>query len=147
MMSSTSPASKVSIAIGNTIAEMAKVVDLVDRFGAAHYIPQAISNDLNLCLDELLTNTISYGYHDKGRHSIVVTLSVSDGRLVAEIQDDGKAFDPRKATPAPKGTLQSRKTGGLGLHFVKTLMDELAYMRVGGQNVVTISKVLLRGDC
>jgi serine/threonine-protein kinase RsbW len=151
MMSSASPGSKVSIAIGNTIAEMAQVVDLVDRFGAAHCIPQAISNDLNLCLDELLNNTISYGYDDKGRHSIVVTLSLADGRLIAEIQDDGKPFDPRKATPVPKEVLQSRKIGGLGLHFVKTLMDDVGYMRVGRQNVVTIAKKLLKGtadgDC
>ena len=140
MMSSADPGSKVSIAIGNTIAEMAKVVDLVDRFGAAHHIPQAISNDLNLCLDELLNNTISYGYDDKERHSIVVTLSLTDGRLIAEIQDDGKPFDPRQAAPAPRGTLQSRKIGGLGIHFVKTLMDEVGYMRVGRQNVVTIAK-------
>ena len=151
MTSSTSPGSKVSIAIGNTIAEMAQVVDFVDRFGAAHCIPQAISNDLNLCLDELLNNTISYGYDDKGHHSIVVTLSLADGRLIAEIQDDGRPFDPREPTPAPKGVLQSRKIGGLGLHFVKTLMDEVSYMRVGRQNVVTIAKKLLEGtadgDC
>jgi anti-sigma regulatory factor (Ser/Thr protein kinase) len=150
-MSSTTPAGKVSIAIGNTIGEMAKVVDLVDRFGAAHHIPQAVSNDLNLCLDELLNNTISYGYDDRDRHSIVVTLSLADGRLIAEIQDDGKPFDPRKATPVPKGALQSRKIGGLGLHFVETLMDEVGYVRAGRQNVVTIAKKLLKGtadgDC
>ena len=151
MMSPTTPGSKVSVAIGNTIADMAKVVDLVDQFGATHHIPQAISNDLNLCLDELLNNTISYGYDDKGQHSIVVALSLTDGRLVAEIQDDGKPFDPRTATPAPKGSLQSRKIGGLGLHFVKTLMDEVGYIRAGRQNVVTIGKKLLGGtadgDC
>src|SRR6266550_7026816 len=134
MMSSASPGSKVSIAIGNTIADIAKVVDLVDRFGAEHFIPQSISNDLNLCLDELLNNTISYGYADKVRHSIVVTLSLTDGRLIAEIQDDGKPFDPRKATLTPKGGLQSRRIGGLGLHFVQTLMDEVGYMRTGRQN-------------
>ena len=144
-MSSTSPGSKVSIAIGNTIADMAKVVDLVDRFGAEHFIPQSISNDLNLCLDELLNNTISYGYDDKGRHSIVVTLSLADGRLMIEIEDDAKPFDPRKATHAPEGILQSRKIGGLGLHFVKALMDDVSYMRVGRQNVVTMAKKLSRG--
>ena len=74
MMSSTSPGSKVSIAIGNTIAEMAQVVDLVDRFGAAHYIPQAISNDLNLCLTNCST-TRSVRYDDNGLHNITVTLS------------------------------------------------------------------------
>jgi anti-sigma regulatory factor (Ser/Thr protein kinase) len=151
MMSSTDPGSKVSIAIGNTIPEMARVVDLVDRFASVHGIPQAISNDLNLCLDELLNNTISYGYGDKGHHSIVVTLSLADGRLIAEVQDDGKPFDPRETPPMPKGILQSRKIGGLGLHFVKTLMDEVGYARVGRQNVVTIAKRLLGGtadgDC
>jgi anti-sigma regulatory factor (Ser/Thr protein kinase) len=151
MMSSNDPGSKVSIAIGNTIPEMARVVDLVDRFAAVHGIPQAIGNDLNLCLDELLNNTIAYGYDDKGNHSIVVTLSLTDDRLIAEIQDDGKPFDPREATPAPKGSLQSRKIGGLGLHIVTTLMDEVGYSRVGRQNVVTIAKKLLGGtadgDC
>jgi serine/threonine-protein kinase RsbW len=145
-MNSTSPGRKVSIAIGNTIAEMTKVVDLVDRFGDAHRIPRTICNDLNLCLDELLNNTISYGYDDNRLHSIVVTLSLADGRLIAEVQDDGKPFDPREATAAPKGGLQSRNVGGLGLHFVKTLMDEVGYMRVGRQNVVTLAKNLFRGS-
>ena len=75
-----------------------------------------------------------------------MTLSLTDGRLIAEIEDDGKPFDPREAaTPAPKGNLQSRKIGGLGLHFVKTLMDEVGYARVGRQNVVTIVKKLPGG--
>jgi serine/threonine-protein kinase RsbW/sigma-B regulation protein RsbU (phosphoserine phosphatase) len=119
---------------------MAKVVDLVEGFGAAHDIPQAVRNDLNLCLDELLNNTISYGYDDKGHHSLVVTLSLTDGRLIAEIQDDAKPFDPRQVPAAPEGGLRSRKIGGVGLHFVKALMDEVGYVRVGPQNVVTIAK-------
>jgi anti-sigma regulatory factor (Ser/Thr protein kinase) len=140
MMNSTNSARKVSITIDNAIAEIAKIVDLVDRFGAAHGIPQAVSNDLNLCLDELLNNTISYGYDDTGRHGIVVTLSLANGRLIAEIQDDALPFDPRTTGPTPEGSLQSRKIGGLGLHFVKTLMDEVGYVRTDRQNVVTIAK-------
>jgi serine/threonine-protein kinase RsbW len=139
-MNAIIPGRKISITIDNTIDEMAKVVDLVDRFGAAHHIPQAVSNDLNLCLDELLNNTISHGYDDKERHSIVVSLSLVDDRLIAEIGDDARPFDPRIATAAPEGNLRSRKIGGVGLHFVKTLMDQVGYVRVGRQNVVTIAK-------
>lgn len=145
-MSSTGSGSKVSLVIGNAIAEMEKVVHLVNRFGADHDIPQAVINDLNLCLDELLSNTISYGYEDKDTHSIVVNLSLTDGRLIAEIQDDAKPFDPREATPAAfGGTLQLRKIGGLGIHFVKSLMDEVGYRRTGERNVVRIEKKL-RGE-
>jgi anti-sigma regulatory factor (Ser/Thr protein kinase) len=145
-MNSTAPSRKISIVIGNTIAEMQNVVDSVDRFGTAHHIPQTIINDLNVCLDELLNNTISYAYEDQEPHSIVVSLSFADGLLIAEIQDDGKPFDPRTATfAAPDGTLQSRGIGGLGIHFVKTLMDEIGYMRVGRHNMVKIVK-RLRGE-
>ena len=145
MTNSTDPGRRTSITISNAIGEMAKVVDLVEEFGAAHDIPQAIRNDLNLCLDELLNNTISYGYDDKDHHSLLVTLSLTDGRLIAEIQDDAKPFDPRQASPALEGSLQTRKIGGAGLHFVKTLMDEVSYARMGRRNVMTIAKNY-RGD-
>jgi serine/threonine-protein kinase RsbW len=142
----TSP-HKANLVIGNTIAEMQKVVDFVDRFGATHNIPKVITNDLNLCLDELLNNTISYGYEDRQPHSIVVNLALTPGLLTAEVQDDGKPFDLRKATPVvPGGTLRSRRIGGLGVHFVKTLTDEVAYMRAGRHNVVRIRKKLQKGS-
>ena len=145
-MKSPGPRHKASLAINNTIAEMQKVVDFVDRFGAAHDIPKAITNDVNLCLDELLNNTISYGYEDRQPRSIVVNLLLTRGVLAAEVQDDGKPFDLRKAAPAaPGGTLRSRKIGGLGVHFVKKLMDEVAYMRAGRHNVVRITKKLQDG--
>ena len=145
-MSSPRSDGKVSLAIGNTIAEMAKVVDFVDQFCAVHNISQGIANDFNVCLDELLNNTISYGYEDQRRHDIVVTLSLKDDLLIAEIQDDGKPFDPRTfQSAAPGGALQARRIGGLGIHFVKTLMDEVGYKRSGRNNVVSISKKLRGG--
>ena len=145
-MTAKGPANRASLVIGNTIAEMDKVVGFVERFGAEHAIPPAVTNDINLCLDELLNNTISYGFADQALHNITVTLSLADGALTAEIRDDGRPFDPRKAVPAAiEGTLRTRKVGGLGVHFVRTLMDDMGYMRVGEQNVVTIIK-RLSGD-
>jgi anti-sigma regulatory factor (Ser/Thr protein kinase) len=142
-MNSAKPVNKASLAIGNTIAEMTRVVEFVDRFGAANGIPKAIVNNLNLCLDELLNNTISYGYDDREPHSIVVDLSVADGLLIVEIKDDAKPFDPRRPTPAAFGdTLRARKVGGLGLQFVKTLMDDMDYRRVERTNIVKITKRL-----
>jgi serine/threonine-protein kinase RsbW len=145
-MKSPSPRHKASLAINNSIAEMQKVVDFVDQFGATHDIPASVTNDVNLCLDELLNNTISYGYDDRQPHSIVVNLLLAGGLLAAEVQDDGKPFDLRKITPAARGgSLQSRKVGGLGVHFVKALMDDVAYMRAGRHNVVRITKKLQGG--
>jgi serine/threonine-protein kinase RsbW len=131
---------KHTLLIGNTIAELEKVVAFVDSFGAAHNIPQAVIDDLNLSLDELLNNTVSYAYEDQVQHSIAVTLSISGRYLIAEIQDDGKPFDPRdKASPAIEGAQRSRE-GGLGLRFVTALMDEVYYERKGQYNIVSIKK-------
>ncbi len=130
---------KARIVIGNSIADMAKVADLVDRFGAEHTIPQRAVINMNVCLDELLNNTISYGYTDQNAHDITVELSLAGNTLLsAEISDDAMPFDPREAAPPSfDGTI-----GGLGVHFVRTLMDEIAYARVGDRNVVKITKRL-----
>ena len=127
-----------AIAIGNKIAEMARIADFVERFGADHAIPQRVIDNLNVCLDELINNTISYGYRDQEAHEIEIELMLVGDAVVAEIRDDGAPFDPRQAAPA---ALDGR-IGGLGLHFVKSLMDELDYVRVGRHNVVKITKRL-----
>jgi anti-sigma regulatory factor (Ser/Thr protein kinase) len=140
-MTGGDPRKAFSIVIGNTIAEMPKVVDLVEAFGAHHSLPQQTINALNICLDELINNTISYGYDDNDKHDIAVELGFAGGVLTAQVRDDGRPFDPRNAASAvTDGNAQSRPIGGLGLHFVKTMMDEIRYSRVGTSNVVTIEK-------
>ena len=140
-MSAAAPDRSASLTIGNQITELEKVVAFVDRFGADQCLPQAMVNDLNVCLDELLNNTISYGYEDRGPRDIVLTLRLSDDLLMVEIRDDARPFDPTKTkAKAPEGTLQTRKLGGLGIRFVKTLMDEVMYRREGRLNVLTLKK-------
>lgn len=135
-----------SLTIGNAMTELEKVVAFVYRFGADQGLPKAALNDLNICLDELLNNTISYGYDDQGPHDIALVLQLAGNLLTVEIQDDGKPFDPTKApAQVPQGTLQSRKIGGVGIHFVKTLVDEIEYRRLGPLNVVTLKKRLKGG--
>jgi sigma-B regulation protein RsbU (phosphoserine phosphatase) len=130
-----------SVVIGNTIAEMQKVVDLVEGFGAHHLLPQKLLNELNVCLDELINNTISYGYDDQDRHNIAVKLEFTGGVLSAEICDDGRPFDPREAAPVIfDENVQSPPIGGLGLHFIKSLMDDISYARIVQKNVVKIAK-------
>jgi serine/threonine-protein kinase RsbW len=142
MIAASSTISSILV-IGNRISEMEKVVALVEQFGAAHGVPNQAINDLNLCLDEILNNTISYGYDDSDPHCIRVTLTLADGVVTAEIVDDGKPFDPRQSTPPDRSqTLRERKLGGVGLHFVHALMDGVDYARKKGCNHVKLHKKL-----
>jgi serine/threonine-protein kinase RsbW len=134
---------KSTLVIANRISEMEKIVVLVEQFGAAHNIPNRIINELNLCLDEILNNTISYGYDDSDSHWIRVALMLADEVVTAEIVDDGKPFDPRQSTPPDRSQgLRERKLGGVGLHFVHALMDKVDYARKDGCNHLKLHKKL-----
>ncbi len=98
-MNSPDAVKKAQIVIGNSIAEMAKVADLVDRFGAEHAIPQRAVDNLNVCLDELLNNTISYGYSDQKAHEITVELSLVDG----------VAADRRRSATTARRSIRGRR--------------------------------------
>jgi serine/threonine-protein kinase RsbW len=139
----SSPHDMTTLRIANTIAEMQKVVAFVDRFGRDHALPGNIVNDLNLCLDEILNNSISYGYDDGARHFISISLSFDGSVVVAALKDDAKPFDPRLAASRPvSGDPQTRKRGGLGLRFVNSLMDEVDYVWADGYNFTKLKKRL-----
>jgi anti-sigma regulatory factor (Ser/Thr protein kinase) len=143
-VSGASHANSVTFRIGNCTAEIAKIAEGVNRFGADHGLSKSVLNAVNVALDEVLNNTINYGYADNKRHEIIVSLSLEPGELVAEIKDDGIAFDPL-AVPAPdlSGRLHERELGGIGVHFVRSLMDDIKYVRKGGANRLRLSKRLV----
>jgi serine/threonine-protein kinase RsbW len=129
--------------ISNRMEDLAAVVSMVEDFGAAHVIAAAVINDINLCLDELLCNIISYGYPDGGAGAITVRLRHQPGQVSVEVADDGRPFDPLQAGPPDLGgTVETRRIGGVGIHFVKELMDDVVYSRVGSENRLTLKKKL-----
>jgi anti-sigma regulatory factor (Ser/Thr protein kinase) len=127
--------------ITNTRADLACVPQWVADFATAQGVPATIVSDLNVALDEVLSNIVKYAYADDRMHEIGIRLSVSESAIVAQIEDDGVAFDPL-AFPAPELdlSLAERKVGGLGIHFVRTLMSEVTYARVDGRNRLVLVK-------
>lgn len=124
----------------NDLSELARIAEEVESHGNARGWPARWIMNLNLSLDELITNTVSYGYRDTDEHEIRVTLTERDGTLVAVLEDDGVAFDPFTATPVPnlEADVEERPIGGLGVYIVRTLMDEVAYERADDCNRITL---------
>lgn len=130
----------------NRLAAIGEAADEIALFCETHGVPPAAIGHLNLALDEAMTNTIAYGWPEGGDHEIALVLSVGDGVVMAEISDDGRAFDPLQVPPPDlDADLESRPIGGLGVHFMKTLMDEVAYRHEGGRNVLTMRKRFVAG--
>jgi anti-sigma regulatory factor (Ser/Thr protein kinase) len=128
------------IRIVNEISEIARVADMVDAFGAQHELSNSVIVALNVSLDEIINNIISYGYDDSARHDITIRLKIGNGMVEAVVEDDSRPFDPLAiATPRPKSPTE---VGGVGLHFVKNLMDHLEYSRSDGMNRLRMVKKL-----
>lgn len=96
---------------------------------------------IDLVCDELITNTIKYGYADTAEHQIAVNLSVRPHEIVIELEDDGQPFNPlNNAAPDTTLALQDRPIGGLGIHLLREMMDHCEYRHTNGKNCVTFQK-------
>jgi anti-sigma regulatory factor (Ser/Thr protein kinase) len=138
----------MEICINNSLEEMSNIVSMVEEFGFRNGIPEAIINDMNLALDEVVNNIISYGYPNAQLPNsqtgyIAVRLTCSPMEMSAEISDDGIAFNPLLAgMPDLRGTVETRAIGGIGLLFVRALMDSVHYDRVENRNRLRITKAI-----
>ena len=135
----------MSVTLVNELSEIERLGRLVDAFGEAEGLAADSIFSVNLALDEVVTNVIRYGHDNDGQqHAIVVRLALDDGVLTAEVEDDGRAFNPLDA-PAPdiNASLEDRPIGGLGIHLVRSVMTSVEYRRENGRNVLTMKKLLI----
>lgn len=131
----------IEITIVNQGSELARVAGLLDRLGAEHHLAPEVLADMQVALDEVVTNITEYAYTDNAEHKIHICFRVLDNVLEAVIEDDGAPFNPL-AIPAPDVStpLRARRVGGVGIHFVRSLMDEVAYDRAGERNRLVLRK-------
>jgi serine/threonine-protein kinase RsbW len=131
----------IEITIVNQSSELARVAGLLDRLAAERHLAPGMVADMQVALDEVLTNIMKYAYTDNAEHEIHIRFRVFDNVLEAVIEDDGAPFDPL-AIPAPdlSTPLHERRVGGVGIHFVMNLMDEVTYDRVGERNRFVLRK-------
>ena len=127
--------------IGNKLGDLEFVRNLVFALERACALTPEMVFDINVVLDELLSNIIKYGYSDDAAHEIRVKLSATDTAVEIVIEDDGKAFDPFAVSePDLSLPLAERPVGGLGVHFVRKLMDEVQYKRENNRNLLFLKK-------
>lgn len=133
----------VETSILNKIRDLARMPELVERFAAEYHLPPNIVFGMNVALDEMLSNIIKYGYTDDAIHEIRVRLSVDGPMVVAEIEDDGRPFNPC-AAPAVDvdAPAEERKVGGLGIHIVRKLMSQMDYTRTADRNRLVMKMLL-----
>ena len=132
---------KLELTIDTDLAELSRIADEIEEHGKANNWPNEWLFNVNLSLDELVTNVINYGYAEgETTKNIQLTLKVVNGSLWVVLVDDGIEFDPFSDAPAPDtdAPLEERQIGGLGIFFVKSLVNETDYTRKDGKNYTTL---------
>ena len=131
----------LQFSVANDLREIAVAADRIDEFCSLNGIPPATAYAVNLSVDELLTNTISYGYEGSGEHRIDLMIRLDGDVLAVEISDDGIEFAPDSADdPDTHASIEDRPIGGLGIFLTRQMMDSFDYRRDEGRNVVTLTK-------
>lgn len=128
----------------NDLAEIQLLAEAVELFGQEKGLPSKLIFQVNLVLDEILTNAISYGYPEGGKHEIQVRLMMEGTKeLIIEVRDDGLPFNPLEAdAPDINQDINERPIGGLGIHLVRQMTDEIAYQWKEGCNILVVKKLI-----
>ena len=110
-------------------------------------LPQELDMPVNLALEEAVSNVMLYAYPGKQDGQVLVefarTSTPTGEKIVFTISDTGIPFDPTKKEEVDITlSFEQRAIGGLGIHLVRQLMDEMEYKREGDKNVLTLIKSL-----
>jgi len=133
----------LALSVAGTHDGIQELLREAHAFAGRHASLGSVQADLGVVLDEVVSNIVNYGYGEGPARPVDVGLALEDGVLRVEIMDQAPPFDPL-ARPAPDTaqSLEERPIGGLGIHIVKQLMDDVVYRREGGKNVLTLTKQL-----
>ena len=135
-------AAHTKLRLRTVLEELQKIEPAVDELSQAEEWAPDLEFKVKLLLDELCTNVINYAHDDGEVHEFSVELVSDDESVRFEIIDSGRPFNPLVEAPEPDtgAALDDRRIGGLGVYFVKTMVDEARYRREDGRNCLTLVK-------
>jgi len=123
-------------------ANLERLVDLelwVEKLAVEFLLPRSLVQRIELCLTELVTNVIGYGYPDGADGTLSIRFWRQPEQIVICIDDDGAPFDPtRYVLPDLPGTLAEASSGGRGIRLVRHFADALEYLRGASGNQLTL---------
>ena len=136
---------RLTLEVEANLERLTELQEQVTAFGEAQNWPPDMSFQVELALEEICVNIVNYGFEGDGdNHAIEIVVDSEPDSLTMEIIDNGRAFDPLTETPEPDldSAVSDRPIGGLGVHLVKSFMDELLYRREDGRNHLKMVKRL-----
>ena len=126
----------VELDLSPDLESIAELADAVDTFSEDQNLSDKVRFQLNLVLEELVTNIVSHADFGDNAGRIQILISLDANVLQVCVSDNGAPFDPVTEPPEPDldSTLEERRVGGLGIHLVKSFTQQVSYHRHGEKN-------------
>jgi serine/threonine-protein kinase RsbW len=135
---------KFNLKIASATENLEIIRDFIIRIALKGGFDDETSDQIALAVDEACTNVIKHAHKYDSRRMIDISVILDKDKIQITVCDKGKGFDVSKlgAPDLSKYIHESRK-GGLGIHLMKTLMDNVEYtFHSGVKNQVILTKFL-----
>lgn len=124
----------------NDVTQLILLNGFIEETGRKFGLNEERIGELNLVLEEAVSNVIFYAYPGKSGCRVEVSLTKENGILEVVICDSGLPFDPTgRLEPDIHLAPDEREIGGLGIFLVRQIMDTVRYSRENGQNVLRMT--------
>ncbi len=132
-----------TLEVANELDELSRIYTFLDDLAARHGLDDHTRRHLSLIVEELFSNTVSYGYPDAVADTIKTELTKDGDRLVLTLEDHATAFDTGTAPvlDMTETSADDMSVGGLGLFLVHQVSEEVSHSRNDGTNT---TRVVLR---
>ena len=132
---------KKELKLKNQISELERVNQFVGEIGDELGLDMELQMNLNLVMEEMVSNVIFYAY-PQGTEAEIELVAESDGKEVTFVlSDSGKEFDPTmKESVNTDINPAERDIGSMGIFIVKNIMNKVTYQRLKGKNLLTMKK-------
>ena len=137
----TSGANLMQKTFKRDLTSLDKIFISISQFISQNKIDESVSFTVSLVVEELFTNMVKYTPGDK---EVLICMKKKNGELIITLTDFGvSAYDITKADQVDVNKrLEERRPGGLGLHLVKQMMDDIKYEYKNRNSKITLIKHL-----
>ena len=132
-----------SLTLVNDIKRVPRLNTFIDEVCEANGFDMATTMQINLAIEEAVVNVMNYAYPVGTKGDITIEARANKTEMFIIISDMGVPFDPTaKAEVDITLSAEDRSIGGLGIHLIRQIMDNINYERVDGHNILTLMKKL-----
>lgn len=127
------------ILIQAKLDQLPKLERWVEVLAVEFLLPPSLVHRIDLCVTELVTNLIGYGYPDGAAGTVSICAWRQAEHIVIRIHDDGIPFDPTSyVSPGLPSSLAEAAVGGRGIRLVRHFADALHHVRRVDGNELTL---------